>query len=45
MTVGNYIYTPKIIVDNFQIYSDDSRDIIKEKEVLNWMKSKNFTVN
>lgn len=45
MTIGNYIYTPKIIVDNFQIYSDDNRDTVKEKEVLDWMKSKNFTVN
>ena len=45
MTVGHYNYTPNITVDNFQIFNNDLRNEAKEREVLNWMRSKNFLVD
>jgi len=37
---GNYVYTPKITVGNMKVISDSKRDLGKEDNVSNWMKSR-----
>jgi len=42
---GNYVYTPKINVNNIQVYSKEERSSSKERDVIAWMRSKKFLID